>query len=107
MSYHAVMPLLAAELRDDAGWRHVEGTNQFAHKATGVHIAVYARDVVLAFRDEPGRPATKALGTRTTLHPGRAVAAVVEVARALVAVRSRAVDGGPWGRNDDQSGAGG
>lgn len=90
MTYQGVKALLAAALDGEPGWSNEAGTNCFAHEAAGVHVMIYSRDLVLALRDVPGEPVTKALGCRTTYHPAQAVAAVLEVARAVVAVRTAA-----------------
>lgn len=89
MNHFRVVARLRTALTGEPGWDQPE-QHHFRHRATGVHIFVYGRDVVLTFGDLDGATATKALGCRHAFYPERAVAAVLEVGRALVDVRSRA-----------------
>lgn len=88
MNHFRVVGRLKEALDGEPGWDRPE-QHHFRHEATGVHVFVYGRDVALTFRDREGEPATKALGCRHSYYPEQAVAAVLEVARALVEVRTR------------------
>ena len=86
-AHWAVVRQLEKELADAPGWSRPE-PHHFRHLAAQVDIFVYARDAVVAFGDRVGDLPTKAIGCRTTFFPGVAANTVLEVARALVAVRT-------------------
>lgn len=83
---------IAEELAGDSGWERLP-EHHFRHPATGVHLMVYAASVSVVFGNETGHPYAKAVAARTAYFPATALAAVVEVARALVVVRSLALAG--------------
>jgi hypothetical protein len=85
-----VVRALEAALDGEPGWSRPE-PHRFQHEVADVDIFVFARDAVVVFdsaRPSRTRPETQAVGCRTTFHPAMAAATVLEVARALVAVRT-------------------
>lgn len=86
MNHRTVAAQLADELLGDKGWdRPLE--HHLRHEGTGVHVLVYGARVEIVFGAEPGHRYDKAVGTSTTYYPSTAIAAVLEVARALVFAR--------------------
>ncbi len=86
----AVVTVLAAALEDEPGWRRITA-DHFRHDEAEVDILIYAHDAVVTFgATGPSRLKTQTVGCKTVFFPQVAAAAVLEVARALVAFRTPA-----------------
>jgi hypothetical protein len=88
-AHWTVVRALEAALKDEPGWGRPE-PHRFQHAAADVDIFVFARDAMVVFDSRsPQRPVAQAVGCKTTFHPTIAANTVLEVARALVTVRTR------------------
>ncbi len=88
MNHKQVRAQLVKELGARPGWQqHPEQDHHFRHAETGVHILIYANELSVTFGPLPGQRYDKAVGAKTTHFPSLAIAAVLEVADALVEVR--------------------
>jgi hypothetical protein len=92
-AHWTVVRALETALADEPGWSR-PAPHHFRHVTADVDIFVYARDAVIAFdSNERDRLETKAIGCKTTFFPAVAANTVLQVARALVAVRKGHRDG--------------
>lgn len=102
MNHRQVAGKLAEQLLVDPGWdRPLE--HHLRHSQTGVHVQVYGARVEIVFGPGPHGLYDKAVGADTVYTPSTALAALVEVARALVLARQlayRPVDLAAWSGNE-------
>jgi hypothetical protein len=101
MNHKTIRQKLVKELAERPGWQqHPEQDHHFRHAETDVHILIYTTELLVAFGALPGQRYDKAVGAKTTHFPSLAIAAVLEVADALVEVRrltkQRAEDTATW-----------
>jgi hypothetical protein len=89
MNHHQMQDKLAERLAGRDGWeQHPKQPYHFRHVDAGVHIMVYATTVAVVFGPLEGQKFDKSVNASFTHFPALALDSMLEVAEALVAVRT-------------------